>query len=292
MVEELHFAAGVVEAVVLPEVGARLHRLRAFGHDLLRTPAEPEVHLRDPFFWGAYPMAPWCNRIESEPIVVGSRRIDLQSNFPDGSAIHGQVYARPWEPLNDGTLHIRAGGDGWPWDYEVVQRIEVDERSLRLDLALRNRSDGPMPAGLGIHPWFRRPVHVAIRGDAVHPSNTDTRPEPEPVPVQGPFDLRRLGEMSADLDATWTQLATPPVELLWDTLGIRVTMRVAAPAIYVVAASPGRLDAIAVEPETHAPQGLRRMLNDEPGGMAMLAAGQALDLSAELIFERVEPSRA
>ncbi len=284
--EELRFSDGPMEVVVLPEVGARLHRVRAFGHDLLRTPEDVDRHVRDPFFWGAFVMAPWCNRIEADPVPVGSRRIDLGSNFADGSAIHGQVYARPWDRHEDGTFVVRGGGDGWPWAYEVGLRIEVLGRSVRIDQTLINRSDDPMPAGLGIHPWFRRPVLVAIRGDAVLSPNTATRPWPEPV--HGPFDLREVGEMPADLDATWTHLAQPPVELRWPDLGIRATMRITSPTIYVVAASPGDLDAIAVEAETHAPQGLRRLLNGEPGGLTMLDPGRMLGLSVELAFERLD----
>ncbi len=280
------FSDGTVEVVVLPEVGARLHRLRAFGHDLLRTPGDPGEHVREPFFWGAYVMAPWCNRIEAGPVLLGSRRIALDSNFPDGSAIHGQVYARPWDRREDGTLHVRGGGDGWPWAYEVGLRIEVVERSVRIGLTLVNLSSDPMPAGLGIHPWFRRPALVAIRGDAVYPSNAATEAWPERV--HGPFDLREVGEMSADLDATWTDLAEPAVELRWPDLGVRATMRITSPTVHVVAASPGHLDAIAVEPETHAPQGLRRLLNGEPGGLAMLDPGQSLGLGVELAFARLE----
>ncbi len=64
---ELRVADGPLEAVLLPEAGARLHRLRAFGHDLLRTPSDPVDHLRDPIVWGGYLMAPWCNRLAREP---------------------------------------------------------------------------------------------------------------------------------------------------------------------------------------------------------------------------------
>ena len=48
------YSSAALEAIVLPEAGARLHRLRAFGHDLLRTPHEPAIHQADPFFWGAF----------------------------------------------------------------------------------------------------------------------------------------------------------------------------------------------------------------------------------------------
>jgi aldose 1-epimerase len=283
--DEYRLANGPIEVVVLPEVGARLHRLRVFGHDLLRTPPDPAVHLRDPFYWGGYVMAPWCNRIAAGPTRFGGHRLALRPNFPDGSAIHGQVYARPWERQADGRFVIQAGGDGWPWTYEVGFGLELAERSVRLDLRLVNRSADPMPAGLGLHPWFRRPLLVAIHGSSVHPLNTATVALPEPV--SGALDLRQLGAMADDLDATWTDLDDPPVELVWPAARVRATMRMVSRTTVVVAASPGVIDAIAVEPETHAPHGLRRLIGGEPGGLALLAPGETLQLGVELAFERL-----
>jgi aldose 1-epimerase len=284
--EQLRIANDTLEVVILPEVGARIHRLRVLGHDLLRTPDNVARHLSDPFCWGAFVMAPWCNRIEAGSVAVGSRRITLDPNFSDGSAIHGQVFARRWEPQGDRSLIVRAGGDEWPWEYEVGLNTDVVEGSLRIEQTLTNLAPDPMPAGIGLHPWFRRPLEVAIRGDLVHKANTVSLPQPEPV--SGPFDLREIGEMSDDLDATWTRLDDPPVELRWPSLGVHATMRIAAPGAYVVAASPSRLDAIAVEPETHAPQGLRRMLNGEPGALMLLDPAQSINLRVEIAFKRFD----
>ena len=280
--EQVQLADDDIEVVILPEVGARLHRLRVRGHDLLRTPADLSDHLRDPFRWGAYVMAPWCNRVEAGPVRAGSRLISPGANFPDGSAIHGQVYARPWQQLGDGKFLISAGGDGWPWEYEVGLRIQIANRSLWIEQTLTNLAVDPMPAGLGLHPWFRRPLLVAIHAEVVYPVNTASQPQPEPV--SGSFDLRDMSEMAADLDATWARLADPPVELRWPTIGIGATFRITAPTPHVVAASPGELDAIAIEPQTHAPQGLRRLLNGEPGGLAPLDPGRTLSLAVEMAF--------
>lgn len=284
--DEVTISDGTVELVVLPGAGARIHRLRAYGHDLVRTPADPAVHLRDPFYWGAYVMAPWCNRVEAGPRRLGQRALDLDANFRDGSAIHGQVYLRPWEQRGDGTFAVRGGDDGWPWAYETSLRIVVERGSVRLEQRLVNRSADPMPAGLGLHPWFLRPVEVAIRADAVFRDNMATTPLPEPV--AGPFDLREVGVMADDLDAAWADVGEPAVELRWPDLGIRATMRIAAPTVYVVAASPSDVDAIAVEPETHAPQALRRLRNGEPGGLTMLEPDEALELTTDLTFERLD----
>ncbi|HTE64692.1 MAG TPA: hypothetical protein VK736_00335 [Candidatus Binatia bacterium] len=284
--EHVRIGDDTIEVVILPDVGARLHRLRVDGHDLLRTPADPSDHVRDPFSWGAYVMAPWCNRIEVGSVQVGARRVTLDANFPDGSAIHGQVYARPWEQADEGRFLIRAGGDGWPWEYEVGLHVAIVDRSVRIEQTLTNLASDPMPAGIGLHPWFRRPLLVAIRGDVVYAVNTATEPQPEPV--NGPFDRRQIGEMAADLDSTWTDLPDVPVELRWPTLGLRASIRINAPSRYVVAANPSQVDAIAVEPQTHAPQGLRRTLNGEPGGLTILDPVSALSLILEIAFERLD----
>ena len=279
----LTFSSDALEVVVLPEIGARLHRLRAFGHDLLRTPDLESVHEADPFFWGAYVMAPWCNRLEARPIRFGTRRIDLPSNFPDGSAIHGQVYFRPWLVQEDGRLTIHGGGDAWPWRYQVGQRLGVSGAEVRIELELTNLDDEPMPAGLGIHPWFRKPVRVAIHGARVFPDNLDGRTRQQPV--EGPLDLRALGEMP-DVDATWTDLSDPAAELVWPQIA-HVLIRVEASAAFIAAASSSTIDAIAVEPQTHAPHGLRRLLAGESGGLRLLAPNETLSLVARLAFEEL-----
>src|SRR4051812_25354577 len=157
-VELVRIAAGDVDLEIVPAIGARLHRLRYRGHDLLRTPPELERHLADPYFWGSYPMAPWCNRIAAGRTGgVAGRDLDLPASFPDGTAIHGQVSRVPWTRADDRTFRIRAGGDGWPWPYVVEQRFDLTGDAIVLGLRLTNLADDPMPAGLGIHPWFRRP---------------------------------------------------------------------------------------------------------------------------------------
>ena len=60
---------------------------------------------------------------------------------------------------------------------------------------------------------------------------------------------------------------------------------------YVVAASPSELDAIAVEPQTHAPQGLRRLINGEPGALALLDPGGSLSLITELTFQTIDTTK-
>lgn len=282
-IEVVRIADGEVEVEVLPAVGARLHRLRVRGHDVLRTPGDPRRHLDDPWFWGSYPMAPWCNRLPAGVTRgVAGRDLDLPSNFPDGTAIHGQVAEATWSRVDDGTFTIQAGGDGWPWPYAVAQAIEPAGDALTITLRLTNRGDGPMPAGLGIHPWFRRPVRVRIAAAAAWDANPS--PAAEASPVSGALDRRSLVELPDGLDATWTALDDPPVTLAWPEAGFEATMTTSPPVAFIVAASPAEVDAVAVEPETHAPAGIRRLVRGEPGGLTLLEPEKTMTLAIRLAF--------
>ncbi|TAJ99438.1 MAG: hypothetical protein EPO36_11935 [Chloroflexota bacterium] len=209
----------------------------------------------------------------------------LPPTYAKSSALHGQVALAPWTPSEDGGLTVRGGADGWPWPYEVTQRVTIHDVCVRIDLALTNLADGPMPAGVGIHPWFRRPLEVRLAGSRVVPSNFD--PAAEVEVVAGPLDLRRLRPVPEGLDGTWTDLGEPVVELLWPESGLRAEISLRSDAGRCVAlASPGDIEAVAIEPQTHLPQGLRRLLSGVPGGLHVLAPGATLRLTTEWRFSR------
>ena len=195
---ELRVGDGSLEAVLLPEAGARLHRLRAFGHDLLRTPSDPADHLRDPIIWGGYLMAPWCNRLAAGPTAVDGRTLRLASNFPDGSAIHGQVYATPWTITGAASCSVGAGGDGWPWPYDVTLSAVALDASLSLRWRLTNLADEPMPAGIGFHPWWRRPVELRVDAGLAYASNIT------PAPIRGRSAVRSTSAAWLHQPMAWT----------------------------------------------------------------------------------------
>lgn len=281
-------ASDALQVEVLPELGARIHRVRAFGHDVLRTPEEPSAHRDDPFYWGAYHMLPWTNRISPGPTRVGSRRLDLRVNFRDGTAIHGLHYITPWDVAGEGTYAASGGGDatGWPWSYDVGLAVVVDGSTLRITHGVTNRSDDPMPAGAGIHPWFREPVQVRVRARRQIASNNDPTASHEPVSAE--LDMSEFRPLPENVDAAWAEVMQPAFELRWPELRLSATVRTRPAAVYVVAANPGTVNAVAVEPQTHAPWGMRRLMDGEPGGLAWLEPGATLNLESELEFCRAE----
>ncbi len=281
----LRIANDAIEAELLPEVGGRLHRIRAYGRDLLLTPDDADAHRAEPVFWGGFLMAPWCNRATPGPTTLLGERIDLAPNFEDGSAIHGLVFEVPWRVADANRLEVAGGGDGrWPWPFTVTATVTVEGVTLSLAYRLRNASDRPMPAGLGLHPWFRRPLELRVPAASVYRSNTDSAPRPEPA--TGPFALWRGGEPAPDLDATWTELDAPIVELAWPQAGVRARLQADAPTLHVAVATPSGRDASAVEPQTHGPDPLRRLALAEPGAPMVLGPGEELPFTLRMTVER------
>lgn len=289
-VEPLTLASEALEVTLLPEIGGRLHRLRAFGHDLLRTPDDAATHRDDPFFWGAYPLAPWCNRARADQHRIAGRVAELVPNFADGTAIHGLVYAVPWQVDDDGSIQVEAGGDhAWPWRFAVTLRSRVEDATLTLDYVLTNHSDGPMPAGLGLHPWFRQPLELRVPAERLYATNTDSPSSPQPV--NGELDLRDLAAPAPDLDATWTDLTEPVLELAWPWAGISARLEIEAPRPLVAVATPTDKGAAAIEPQTHGPDPLRRLAGDEPDAPVLLPPGAQLRLGLHLTVARARDLR-
>jgi aldose 1-epimerase len=283
-IEEVVLASDELEVVLLPGIGCRLHRLRAFGADLLRTPNDPATHRDDPFFWGGYVLAPWANRVSARPTTIAGRRVDLPANFADGTAIHGQVYAAPWRRTGDGSFAVEAGGDGWPWRYEVTLDVVIDGPRLRLAYRLVNCSEEPMPAGLGLHPWWVRPVEVALDARAVHPRNGEA--DAEPVPAADAWALRG-SEPPSGLDATWLEVDPPAVRLRWPDVALSAAIGIAsegAAATHVAVATPADPDATAIEPVTHAPWALDRLSRGRAGDIALVEPGASIDLGIQCAF--------
>lgn len=282
---EVVLRSETLEASFLPELGARIHRLRAFGHDLLRTPDDLAAHRADPFFWGAYPMAPWCNRASVRRTTVAGRTVELQPNFPDGTAIHGLASAVPWERAGDGSFElVHRADDAWPWTFSVRLVALLRDADLTLRWTLANLDDAPMPAGLGLHPWFRRPVELRMLASAVYASNVSSTAEPQPV--EGATDLRSLATPAGGLDGTWTALEEPAIELAWPPLGVRGSLeaRSSAGRTLVALATPADVEAIALEPQTHGPNPLRRLAAGEPDAPVLLDPGSELELELRLQF--------
>ncbi|HEU0098091.1 MAG TPA: aldose 1-epimerase [Allosphingosinicella sp.] len=143
----------------------------------------------------SFPLVPFVNRVRGGAFSFRGRRVTLERNMPpDPSPLHGQGWLNPWRVERLGAAHaellyFHSAGE-WPWDYEARQTFDLDENGLSLVLACTNRSDGPMPCGLGQHPYFLCTPATRLDTGVETVWTIDEQILPvEQVPAVGRFDL-------------------------------------------------------------------------------------------------------
>jgi aldose 1-epimerase len=124
---------------------------------------------------------------------------------PDPSPLHGQGWLNPWTVERLGTDHAelvyRHCAGEWPWAYEARQTFDLDDDGLTLVLDCTNRSDEPMPCGLGQHPYFPcgSQTRLDTRVETVWTIDEHVLPV-EQVPATGRFGLEDRPVCGQDLD--------------------------------------------------------------------------------------------
>lgn len=135
--------------------GARLASVRLGGVERLVTASE------DPLGWGAYPMVPFAGRVRDGRLRVGDTTYTLPVEA-DGHAIHGTVLSSPWRVIESGPSHARLDvelGPLWPFSGRVEHVVRVDDD---VTCTLTIHAHESMPAQVGWHPWFVRPVRLDL----------------------------------------------------------------------------------------------------------------------------------
>jgi aldose 1-epimerase len=145
---------------------------------------------------GSFPLVPYSNRIRGGRFTFRGPEVRLQPNMPpDISPLHGQGWLSPWQVARQSeteaelVFHHEPGE--WPWAYEARQHFVLDPEGLSLRLGCRNRSDEPMPCGLGQHPYFHCTPETRIDTQVEGAWEIDENVLPVGrVPASGRFDLR------------------------------------------------------------------------------------------------------
>ncbi|MBT2385435.1 aldose 1-epimerase [Streptomyces sp. ISL-11] len=233
--------AGDAELTVDPRNGCRITSFRLGGTELLRQGDK----------YGAFPMVPWCGRIELGQFRNGGERHQMPLNAGP-HAIHGTARDGVWRTVRaDGTSAAFTHDLTAPWPYSgrVTQLVELAEDSLALTMGVETY-DNSFPAQAGWHPWFLRSLGTGgdveltfdaawqeERGDDHLP--TGRRIDPRPGPWDDCFGMPD----GVDVTLTWP-----------GALELKVTSHDEWVVIY-----DEQAEAVCVEPQSGPPNGLNTL---------------------------------
>ena len=235
----------------------------------------------------SFPLVPYVNRIRGGRFNFRGREVRLRPNMPgDASPLHGQGWLHPWrvddQDQVQATLSFDHAASEWPWSYRAEQRFRLDPGGLTLELTCRNLSDGPMPCGLGQHPYFNCGAVTRIATQVTHAWTIDEQVLPvEKVRARGRFDLADRPVCGQDLDhgfGGWggrARISDPelPFEIAMSSPDARFFQ------LY----SPASGGIFVAEPVSHANAALNAPEDQWPEfGLRVLEPGEAMSLTMRL----------
>ena len=204
---DLLLRAGQLELVLSPSVGGAIRSFAWVG-DRARIPLMRESHSGEQSVLGlaSFPLVPFVNRIRGGRFSFRGREVVLAPNMAgDISPLHGQGWLGPWTVESHGNqdaeLRFVHEADEWPWTYEALQVVTLDQAGLSIRLMCRNLDDTPMPCGLGQHPYFACTADTRIDTQVRTAFEIDEHVLPVgEVPATGRFDLSDRAVCGQDLD--------------------------------------------------------------------------------------------
>jgi aldose 1-epimerase len=138
----------------------------------------------------------------------------------------------------------------WTWAARVTQRMALHDDGVALEIEIAG--DGPFPAGVGWHPWFRRDipdrgdVRVLVDADKQYELAFDLIPNGRLAAVEGERDLRRYAEVgNRRLDDCY-RAVRQPMRIAWGD--VELTMTSSANVGHTVVYTPEH--AVCIEPQT------------------------------------------
>jgi aldose 1-epimerase len=262
-----------------PRRGGVVRELKWRGFDILRP--TPDGAGDDPLDTACFPMVPYVNRVAHGRFTFEGRSVQLARNWSgDPHPLHGQGWRSPWgvttASKSSATLRFEGGGDEWPWPYSCEQRFQLQQETLSIELTVRNLSEQPMPAMLGLHPYFPDAHHARLLAQLPRVWLTDREALPTEeasTPPAWSFEpARTVNTVALDHGFTgWNGVAF----LKWPQY--TVTLRAPDCRFLHIYAPTGR-DFFCIEPQTAPPGALSR----NPMEASIVAPGGRLAVRVHL----------
>jgi len=204
---------------VFPEGGAaitRLARRSSTGDwvDLLRPATQEGIERKEPLLMSCFPLVPYCDLVTGGGFSFQGQRYALEKNHPQiADPIHGEGWISAWQVKGASKTEIAlelkhdARSTGFPFAYTASLRFQLGDDRLEAHVCVTNEDERPMPAGIGIHPYFRRTADTVVRANCagVWPADAvKNRAGAIAVPPEWDFrTYRSFGDVDLDHSFAW-----------------------------------------------------------------------------------------
>lgn len=272
-----------------PALGAAVTRLTWRGRDILR-PAPDDT--RDLLATASFPLAPYANRIADGAFTFDGHdlRLPPTPGF-EPHALHGMGWRRPWRVAEATQTAVDLGleqdrSDEWPWSWAATHRAALTEDGVAFDLEITNMDTRPMPAGLGLHPYFAAEGTTVLTVPADRVWSADARQIPTALVPAGSLIDWSAGVRLADAPFVDNAYAGWSGAAVLDHGDCRVTMTASGNADWAHVYAPPGEGFVCVEPVTHRPDAHNAPAG-EASGLVVLQPGQTLSMSMRIAAEPI-----
>jgi aldose 1-epimerase len=254
----LSLRAGRLAVDLAPQAGGTVARFAIDAFDVLRPMPEDAIASGRGNQASCYPLVPFSNRIANGRLVVDGKEYQLPPNWPGvRHPMHGEGWAKPWQVVRHDRhsaelVHAHDGAAGWPFRYQARQTFRLEPDGLFVVMAIDNLEPQPAPAGLGLHPFFRRDADtdLCFRASDVWLGDEEVLPiRRVAVPPEWDYSASRKVEPGLDncFDG-WDGRAA----ITWPGRRLRLDLQASRPFRHTVVYTPGDRPYFCVEPVSHA----------------------------------------
>jgi aldose 1-epimerase len=282
----LTLSRGDYRLVLAPAFGARIVAFTHGGRDILRPAPAPALAAPKVYEFAGFPLMPY-----SGPIFGGG--FDFAGSFhplgrnvaEEPTATHGEGWIMAWRIVSHSEdralLRLdyapEAGSFPFAWQGELGFGL-TEDAGLAIDLKLTCRDHRPMPAGIGLHPYFPKPPGTRLKffASGVWPPDA-----PEAVtlgcqPLEPGLDFRDGPDISAIVLDRCFEGWDGRAEVIWPD-GPSAVIEADGALTRLQIYDAWDYPYICVEPVSNANDGFNRMARGVAGhGVTLLEPGRSL----------------
>ncbi|WP_062382831.1 aldose 1-epimerase family protein [Demequina iriomotensis] len=215
------------QVATIATLGAALREYTVGGREVVIPFAADEL----PAAFHGMVLAPWPNRLRDGRYEFGGRDLQVPVSEPDrGTALHGLVSFALWTVASSSATQAAlaftlAASPGYPFQLALETTYALGPDGLTITTVARNAGTGPLPYGVGFHPWFApggTPLdECTLQLDAASSVTVDERLLPTgTAAVDGDFDLRAPRSLrGVAFDDAWVDVIPDAEGRSWARLG-------------------------------------------------------------------------